>query len=47
VQSIRFQGVSSEGLDQYLVQHGHGTSSWEIALDGHGTIVTALWHAGT
>jgi bla regulator protein BlaR1 len=47
VQSIHFQGVSSEGLDQYLVQHGHGTSSWEIVLDDHGTIVTALWHAGT
>lgn len=47
IRALDFKGVDRDGWDQFVVQHERGQSSWKIAVDGHGTIVGALWHVGT
>jgi len=46
IRLIKFQGVNSDGWDQYLVQHERAASSWQIAIDERGSVVGALWHSG-
>ena len=46
IRALEFKGVNSDGWDQFVVQHDRGQSSWQVAVDEHGTIVGALWHEG-
>jgi hypothetical protein len=47
IRALEFKGVNADGWDQFVVQHDRGQSSWQIAVDEHGTIVGALWHEGS
>ena len=42
VRSIKFLGVSSQGLDSYNVMHERGALHWMIGLDAQGKIAGAL-----
>lgn len=46
MQSLRFMGVGSGGVDVYLVQHEHRSLYWRIGLDNRGIIVSAHFSPG-
>ncbi|MFC0241384.1 glyoxalase superfamily protein [Rhodopseudomonas telluris] len=46
MQSHRFIGVGSGGVDVYLVRHEHRSLYWRIGLDSGGTIVSAYFSPG-
>ncbi|WP_420131455.1 glyoxalase superfamily protein [Rhodopseudomonas sp.] len=46
MQSLRFMGVASGGVDVYLVQHKHRSLYWRIGLDSRGIIVSAHFSPG-
>jgi hypothetical protein len=46
VQSIQFLGADGQGDDVYTVRQDNGPTHWQIAVDAHGTIYTAMVSAG-